>query len=240
MRKLAPLLAVAPLVAAVGAPAARPQTARTCGTRTVGSERVAYAGWATGGAVAYHRPGETVLARFGAHNANDYPTVFGVVGETAGAGCDGRWYRVQLPVKPNGSVGWVRAAALVLERVPTRIVVDLSERRLWLYRDGRLVLRAPVGVGAPATPTPAGSFYVNERLVPRDRSGPFGPAALGLSSFSPVLTWWPQGGPIAIHGTDEPASIGRARSNGCIRLRNPTLERVFAAAGAGTPVVVRR
>jgi lipoprotein-anchoring transpeptidase ErfK/SrfK len=102
------------------------------------------------------------------------------------------------------------------------------------------VLSAPAGVGSPATPTPTGRFYVNQRLVPADRSGPFGPAALGISAFSPVLTRWPQGGPIAIHGTDEPGSIGRARSNGCIRLRNATLERVFAAAGAGTPVLVRR
>jgi lipoprotein-anchoring transpeptidase ErfK/SrfK len=240
MRSPALLLAVAPLVVAVGASAAGTGTTGACGTRALGSERVAFAGWASHGAVAYARPGGAVLARFGARNANDYPTVFGVLGETAGARCDGHWYRVQLPIRPNGSVGWVRAPALVLERVRTRIVVDLSERRLWLYRDGRLVLRAPVGVGSPATPTPTGSFYVNQRLVPDDRSGPFGPAALGLSAFSPVLTWWPQGGPVAIHGTDEPASIGRARSNGCIRLRNSTLERVFAATGAGTPVLVRR
>jgi hypothetical protein len=240
MRRSAVLATVALLVAAASASGARPGRTGACGIESLGSPRLAYAGWATDGAIAYGRPGGVVVARFGEHNVNGYPTVFGVVGETIGRSCDGRWYRVQLPIRPNGSVAWVRARMLVVEPVRTRIVVDLSERRLWLYRSGRLVLRAPVGVGSPATPTPTGRFYVNQRLVSDDRAGPFGPAALGVSAFSPVLTWWPQGGPIAIHGTDQPASIGRARSNGCIRLQNATLERVFAAAGAGTPVVVRR
>ena len=216
------LVTVALLVAAASASGARPGRTGACRTASLGSPRLAYAGWATHGAVAYERPGGGVAARFGAHNANGYPTVFGIVGERVGRACGGLWYRVQLPIRPNGSVAWVRAGALVVEPVRTRIVVDLSERRLWLYRGGRLVLRAPVGVGSPATPTPTGRFYVNQRLVPDDPSGPFGPAALGISAFSPVLTWWPQGGPIAIHGTDEPASIGQARSNGCIRLQNAT------------------
>lgn len=240
MRRLTVLVTFALLVAAASASGARPGRTGACGAESLGSPRLAYAGWATHGAVAYERPGGAVVARFGAHNVNGYPTVFGIVGETVGRTCGGRWYRVQLPIRPNGSAGWVRARALVVEPVHTRIVVDLSERRLWLYRSGRLLLRAPVGVGSSATPTPTGRFYVNQRLVPGDRAGAFGPAALGISAFSPVLTWWPQGGPIAIHGTDEPASIGQARSSGCIRLQNATLERVFAAAGAGTPVMVRR
>ena len=205
----------------------------------LGSARVAYAGYADRGAVAYRSPGGAELARFGPRNVNEYPTVFGVLATAAGRACGGRWYRVQLPVRPNGSTGWVRAAALALEPVSTRVVVDLSARRLWLYRHGRVVLRATVGVGAPATPTPTGRYYVNQRLVPDDAAGPFGPAALGISAFSPVLTWWAQGGPVAIHGTNEPWSIGQAVSNGCVRLPNVTLKRVFAAVGAGTPVIIR-
>jgi hypothetical protein len=240
MRRLAVLVAVVLLAAAAGASGARPAGSAGCALRPLGSTRLAYAGWATRGAVAYRRPGGGVAARFGPHNANGYPTVFGVVGETIGRACGGRWYHVQLPIRPNGSTGWVRAGALVLEPVRTRIVVDLSERRLWLLRGGRIVLRARAGIGSPATPTPTGRYYINQRLLPADRSGAFGPAALGISAFSPVLTWWPQGGPVAIHGTDDPSSIGQARSNGCIRLDNAPLERVFAAAGAGTPVIVRR
>ena len=79
---------------------------------------------------------------------------------------------------------------------------------------------------------------VNQRLIPNDPSGPFGPGAVGISAYSNVLTGWAQGGPIAIHGTNEPWSIGRAVSNGCIRLPNSTLRRVFAAALNGTPVVI--
>jgi lipoprotein-anchoring transpeptidase ErfK/SrfK len=232
--------AIALLVAAAAAPVARTGRAAGCAVGPLGSARLAYAGWATHGAVAYRRPGGAVVARLRAENANAYPTVLGIVGEAAGRACGGHWYRVQLPLRPNGRTAWVRAGALVVEPVRTRIVVDLSERRLWLYRDGRVVLRAPAGIGSPATPTQAGRFHVNQRLVPRDPAGPYGPAALGISAYSPVLTWWRQGGPIAIHGTDDPWSIGRDRSNGCIRLANAALRRVFAAAGAGTPVLIRR
>ena len=122
----------------------------------------------------------------------------------------------------------------------TRIVVDLSEKRVTLYRNGARVLTSKAAIGSPATPTPTGSFYVNQRLIPTDPNGPFGPGAVGISAFSNVLTGWTQGGPIAIHGTDEPWSIGKAVSNGCIRLPNATLRRVFAQALSGTPVVIRR
>jgi lipoprotein-anchoring transpeptidase ErfK/SrfK len=80
---------------------------------------------------------------------------------------------------------------------------------------------------------------VNQRLVPTDTNGPYGPGALGISAYSPVLTGWAQGGPVAIHGTNEPWSIGRAVSNGCIRLPNATLERVFGVVDAGTPVIIQ-
>ena len=122
----------------------------------------------------------------------------------------------------------------------TRIVVDLSAKRVTLFRNGRRVLSSTAAIGAPATPTPTGSFYVNQRLIPTDPHGPFGPGAVGISAFSNVLTGWTQGGPIAIHGTDAPWSIGQAVSNGCIRLPNATLRRVFAQALNGTPVVIRR
>ena len=108
-----------------------------------------------------------------------------------------------------------------------------------LYKDGRKVLSARAAIGASATPTPTGRFYVNQRLIPYDSNGPFGPGAVGISAFSEVLTGWTQGGPIAIHGTNAPWSIGKAVSNGCIRLRNPVLRRVFAQALGGTPVVIR-
>jgi lipoprotein-anchoring transpeptidase ErfK/SrfK len=93
-------------------------------------------------------------------------------------------------------------------------------------------------VGSSATPTPVGRYYVNQRLIPSDPTGPFGPAAIGISAFSPVLTGWAQGGPVAIHGTNEPWSIGRAVSNGCIRVPNAVIRKLFARMPAGTPVII--
>jgi lipoprotein-anchoring transpeptidase ErfK/SrfK len=210
------------------------------GERSLGSSRRSYAAFAPDGAVALRSPGgAAVLARFGSKNANDYPTVFGVLGAVRKRDCSVLWYRVQLPMKPNGIAGYVRASSVVLRSVPTRIVVELSDRRLTLFRNGRAALRATVAIGSPSTPTPTGRYYVNQRLVPDDTSGPFGPGAVGISAFSNVLTGWTQGGPVAIHGTNEPWSIGHAVSNGCIRLPNPTLRRVFALAVAGTPVIIR-
>jgi lipoprotein-anchoring transpeptidase ErfK/SrfK len=164
--------------------------------------------------------------------------VFAVLAKVVTRACKPTWYRVELPLKPNGSTGYVRARALTLEVVRTRIVVDVSARRLTLYRAGKRALTATVAVGSPSTPTPTGRYYVNQRLVPSDSRGPFGPAAIGISAFSNVLTGWAQGGPVAIHGTNEPWSIGHAVSNGCVRLPNETLRRVFKLAVAGTPVII--
>ena len=185
---------------------------------------------------AFRRPGHGAIARFGLRNVNRVDTVFGVLRGT----CRSRWLRVQLPVRPNGAAGWVRADGVRLLRVHTRIVVDLSERRLRFYEGGRLKLQSPAAVGSSATPTPLGRYYVDQRLIPDDERGPFGPGAIGISAFSPVLTNWAQGGPVAIHGTNEPWSIGHAVSNGCIRIRNAVLRRLFKVTPAGTPVVIRR
>jgi lipoprotein-anchoring transpeptidase ErfK/SrfK len=149
------------------------------------------------------------------------------------------WYHVRLPLRPNGSSGYVRARDVLVARVTARIVVDLSARRLTLYRAGRRVLSTPAAVGAPATPTPTGGYYVNQRLIPADAGGPYGPGAIGISGFSPVLVHWAQGGPIAIHGTNAPWSIGRAVSSGCIRVRNGVLRRLWGVAVVGTPVEIR-
>jgi hypothetical protein len=223
------------------APVVRRTTVRACSTSVaaLGSSRRAYVAFAAHGATAFRAPGHGVLGRFGPKNVHEYPTVFGVVGVVRSRGCAPLWYRVELPLRPNGVTGYVRASALQLARVGSRIVVDLSARRLTAFEDGRVSLTATVAVGSGATPTPTGRFYVNQRLVPTDPTGPFGPGAIGISAFSNVLTGWTQGGPIAIHGTNEPWSIGQAVSNGCIRLPNAVLRAVFRLAVAGTPVIVR-
>jgi lipoprotein-anchoring transpeptidase ErfK/SrfK len=214
---------------------------RTCAdgaVRRLGSARLAYAAVVRSRATVFR--GRRVFARFGRMNVNGVPTVFSIRGVRLDARCRARSYLVQVPKRPNGVTGWVPARQVAVARVRTRILVDLSARRVTLYRAGKRVLSTTAAVGSPATPTPIGRFYVNQRLIPRDPKGPFGPGAVGISAFSEVLTGWTQGGPIAIHGTNAPWSIGKAVSNGCIRLHNPALRKVFAQAYAGTPVVIRR
>ena len=186
------------------------------------------------------RPGGRPFAGFGRVNVNHVPTVFSIRGVRVDRRCRPTFYLVQIPMRPNGLTAWVRAAQVGVQPVHTRIVVDLSERRVTLFRNGRQVLSSTAAIGAPATPTPTGSFYVNQRLIPTDPHGPFGPGAVGISAFSNVLTGWTQGGPVAIHGTNAPWSIGKAVSNGCIRLPNAKLRRVFAQALEGTPVLIHQ
>jgi lipoprotein-anchoring transpeptidase ErfK/SrfK len=163
--------------------------------------------------------------------------VFEIRGRVQDA-CGRTWFDASLPVRPNGARGFIAARDVDVLEVHTKIVVDLSERRLAFFKWGRKELEAPVAIGAPGTPTPTGRYYVNQRLLAADADGPWGPAAIGISAFSDVLQEWTQGGPIAIHGTNEPTSIGHAASHGCIRLENGTLRRLFAATPAGTPVTI--
>jgi lipoprotein-anchoring transpeptidase ErfK/SrfK len=208
--------------------------------RPVGSSDAAWAAVALRATTAYRSPGGAAIRRFGRLNVNGATTVFGVLGKELDTRCRAAWLHVALPIRPNGATGWVRAADVQQLPVRTRITVDLSERRVRLYKNGKLVLSSTAAIGSSATPTPLGLYYVNQRLIPDDPSGPFGPGAVGISAFSDVLTGWTQGGPIAIHGTNEPSSIGHAVSNGCIRLPNTVLRHVFAEALAGTPVLIRR
>lgn len=219
-----------------------PSDAPRCrsGAVQLGSAHVTVAAVVRSHARAYRRPGVRAFASFGRLNQNRFPTVFRVLSAVRGPDCSARWYRVQLPIKPNGVTGYVRASEVETGRVRARVLVDLSARSLTLFRAGRRVLRTTVAVGSSATPTPTGRYYVNQLLIPSDPYGPFGPGAIGISAYSTVLTDWAQGGPIAIHGTNQPWSIGRAVSNGCIRVRNSVLSRLFEATPAGTPVVIRR
>ena len=210
-------------------------------TTAVGSSRTAYAALVTQTAVIRRAPSgrSSVVTRLGHLDVNGLPEVVGVIGAHLSSRCAPDWYRVQLAVVPNGTLGWVRAWAVRTYRVRSRIVVDLSERSLRLYRSGNLALQTPVAVGASATPTPRGRYFVNERYELPDARGPFGPAALGISAHSNVLEHvWVQDGPIGIHGTNEPWSIGRAASHGCIRVANSVMRRLFRLAPAGTPIVV--
>jgi hypothetical protein len=148
------------------------------------------------------------------------------------------WYEVLLPLRPNGSTAWVRAADVALRPRGERIEVDLSRRMLWRYDGEDLVDRIRVGIGTSATPTGTGRFYVWVKVHYANAQGPYGAAALGLSGFSPVLSEWPGEGRMAVHGTANPADRGRAVSHGCVRVYNPELMALLDVP-LGTPVLIR-
>jgi len=149
--------------------------------------------------------------------------------------------RVLLPVRPNGSQGWVRTADVKLFQHDYRITVSTGSHELRLYRAGKVVMRAPVGLGTSTTPTPGGVFYVKELIRPRDPGGAYGPFAYGLSGYSDVLDEFLGGrGEIGIHGTDDPGSVGRSVSHGCIRMRNADITRLTKLLPLGVPVQIQR
>jgi hypothetical protein len=159
--------------------------------------------------------------------------------EDRGVEGDAGWVRVRLPMRPAGRTGWIRRARLSEYRtVRTALRIDRRRRLATLYRAGRRVWRAPVGVGKPGSPTPAGRFYIRERLVPR-RGSLYGVLAFGTSAYSDRLTDWPGGGVIGIHGTDEPQLIPGAVSHGCVRVRNRLIARLDKLMSVGTPVRIR-
>jgi hypothetical protein len=148
------------------------------------------------------------------------------------------WVKVRLPILPNNTTGWVARSALGGYRiVQTRLVVHRARLQATLFRNGRPVFRAPVGIGSPRWPTPPGEFYVRSRL--RGFKSPFyGPLAFGTSARSSVLTDWPAGGFVGIHGTDRPDLLPGQVSHGCIRMRNEDVLELGRLMPIGTPVTI--
>lgn len=148
------------------------------------------------------------------------------------------WVRVPLAVLPNGTEGWLPRSSLgAWTFVGTHLVVDRARLTATLFSAGRAIFRAPVGIGAPGTPTPAGTFYIRDRL--NGFTDPFyGPLAFGTNARSPILTEWPAGGFVGIHGTDEPDLIPGRVSHGCIRMTNAAITKLGRLMPIGTPVTI--
>jgi lipoprotein-anchoring transpeptidase ErfK/SrfK len=149
------------------------------------------------------------------------------------------WVRLRLPQRPNHVTGWVPRRALgPFGLVHTRLVVNERALRVTLYDNGKVRFRARVGVGAPGTPTPTGSFWIREKFRVRGTTL-YGPRALGTSAYSRVLTDWPGGGVIGLHGTNAPNLIPGRPSHGCVRLRNGDIKRLYALTPIGTPLLIK-
>ena len=151
------------------------------------------------------------------------------------------WLRVLLPVRPNGSSGWIRSGDVGLSQHEFHIVVELAAHRITVYERANIIDQEPIGVGKAQTPTPGGVYYTKELLQPKDPSGIYGPFAYQLSGFSDVVTNFNGGtGVIGIHGTNEPWLIGRDVSHGCIRMSNAGITRLAHLLPLGVPVKIRR
>ena len=149
------------------------------------------------------------------------------------------WYRVRLAILPNNSVGWVQAGALGdVYAVHTHLYVDRARFRATLKRDGVTVFSTIVGVGKSYWPTPPGEFYIRDKLT--DFASPvYGPVAFGTSARSAVLTDWPGGGFVGVHGTNEPGILPGRVSHGCIRMPNASILKLARLMPVGTPLTVR-
>lgn len=140
---------------------------------------------------------------------------------------------------PNADRGWIRLDGR--PRVHTRfwVKVDLSRRRVWLMRARRAQATFLTAIGAKSSPTPTGRYVVTDLVPTGDPAGPFGSFAFGLSGRQPHLPpGWEGGDQLAIHGANDPASIGSAASAGCLRVSESALEALERVLRPGSPVLI--
>ena len=148
------------------------------------------------------------------------------------------WYHVRLAILPNNSTGWVPRSALgSLYTVHTHLYVNRETETAVLTKDGKPIFTTRVGVGRTYWPTPRGQFYVRDKLTDFHNAF-YGPLAFGTSARSAVLTDWPGGGFIGIHGTNEPTLIPGHVSHGCIRVVNSQLLKLARLIKVGSPVTI--
>lgn len=149
------------------------------------------------------------------------------------------WHEVLLPVRPNGSLGWVRDSDVSLAAHNYRIKAELSDFRLRVFEFGETIFDTVAGVASNNSPTPGGRYYLTELLAPTEPDTVYGSFAYGLSGFSETFETF-NGGPgqLGIHGTNSPESLGSAVSAGCIRLHNDDVARLVTFLPLGVPVEV--
>jgi lipoprotein-anchoring transpeptidase ErfK/SrfK len=161
------------------------------------------------------------------------PLVFTVIARRGG------WLKVRLPIRPNGSTGWIREREVRLARTDWRVRVELRRHRVTVWQGRRVYGRWPIGLGQPWTPTPTGRFYVTQLIKPPTDDTIYGAYVFVLSGFSDKLTSYGGGdGELGLHGTNDPSGLGRDVSHGCIRMSNRAITRLAQRLPLGTPVTI--
>ncbi len=150
------------------------------------------------------------------------------------------WLQVLLPIRPNGSTGWIHAADVTLVPTRYRVTVELAAHRLRVTNGPEILLEDTVAVGAPATPTPPGRYYIRALLQAPDPNTVYGPYAYGLSGHSDALQTFNGGdAEVGIHGNNDPSVLGQDVTHGCIRMSNAAITTLTDLLPLGTPVVIR-
>lgn len=216
------------------------------------SARVPVIGWDAIGAAAWPLAGDSVIARANGdsvdvfRNPADPNTSLRLIKGRSVAGpvvlmavgAAGDFVRVAIPLRPNGTLGWVRRSDVTLVRSAFRVEIDLSTNSMTVFEGDKALFRVPVATGTGGTPTPLGLFFFKE-LVPQSPGGALGPFAMGLSGFSNVLFSFAGGeGVIAIHGTNAPGKLGTKASHGCVRVDNVSITKMARLLPLGTPVEI--
>ncbi len=149
------------------------------------------------------------------------------------------WVEVQLPVRPNGSTGWLAPGAARLLKDGYRIVVTLHLHSITVFDDASTLYTGPVATGASGTPTPVGLFYIRVLLHTTDPSSVYGPYAYGLSAHSETLTSFDGGdAEIGIHGNNNASVLGQSVTHGCVRMDNAEISQLAGILPLGTPVQI--
>lgn len=144
------------------------------------------------------------------------------------------WYQVVLPVKPNGSLGWVQASAVQTATTDDYLLVSVSRFALYHYVKGQLVQSFRVAVGRPSTPTPLGLFYIwGSQAV---NSAPYTPGIFALSGFTVQPVPGFLGARVGLHGWTDASVMGEQVSNGCVRVATAEMNQILTHFILGTPV----
>ena len=160
----------------------------------------------------------------------------------------GDWVQVLLPVRPNGSTGWVKRDDVTLTQNPYSIDVELGAHTITVKNGANTIYTGPVAVGATdpplpdagkPTPTPTGEYYLRVLIQAPDPNTVYGPYAYGLSSHSETLDSFAGGdAEVGIHGNNDASVLGTDATHGCIRMDNDAITMLAKQLPLGTPVTV--
>ena len=137
-----------------------------------------------------------------------------------------------------------KSSSLSPARSQTRLVVDLSDRTVSLYRQQKLQASYPVAVGQAGWETPTGTFEITQMQTDPAWKHPITDQLITSGPDNPLgvrwIGFWSDGhNQIGFHGTNQEELIGQAVSHGCLRMRNQDIVALYGQVATGTLVIVQ-